>query len=1009
MQVSKSDLIGQEVLWSDDSDDPHQATIERFISSGVTADVYAAVDKRYVRPVAVKILKQSENHNRYERELTVLSEIRETQGHAGFMLNVPEAHEGTIEGVDTPIVVMEYFSPDDRWLSHTIGQEIIFKGALQLIDLYQTCQDLGYANLDVKIENFYWIEEESRLVLLDWNRCVSNEVIRDDERFWDYLSDSFSAVLNVVYEMLTGVAPVNPLPALDAEEPEAWEAAPSVIKRTMYEVRQLDEIDFEELRSRFIWYISARRYYNDGDWDLLLGLMDSIEQNTEVSEMETRDILEDILSMIDWEQVPENYASYFEVFEEQEQFPLDDPAWEVQKVFDQVFDQIPAHPTQAMTMCENAVDELDVPRTALWKLGRIYAVAVLVRDLFEKHGMYSEEEAESIVQFFDGEPVEMILGANQGRDDLVLALNEKFQLAEQLIEDGDEIVEEYSPEDQLEALDDLEDRITLLKEYLPELTYNTLRYRLPIWDRKRLEADVSSRGTYERLMADSSAFKKELIDLLEEEQFYPFEDIQTLITEADFELQSDHELRILLEVQEEAQTAQWARAIYEIIDMPKPSGLMQLVKESLLRSAQGWLNSLSGTLYMPEIRRISELINLFEEEAPDLFIEPEIRDRVSCAEQGVIDDVNSLQACQALDIEPWAQSASDRSVLIDNLLRVAILKQQQAAIMRIRSDIEEVEQFQWVVSEEEQQQLSMRIEELTKKLTIHKNQVDLQKNFQLQYEQLIEVVSKADQIQSELDEKIATIERLTRELTSRQAVIEPVLPKIGQAEKIVAQLIQTQESEQLILTVLIDFLGKGDFPSARDYLLQVIASQEQISGQPPGQLTLLRQWLFHLNDILKEESLQSAYADWFSALATDDLEESNRIMQQLVVDSFRPLYVYLAAQHDRLIAVPAFLPVANVWWEKFMKGDLLTLKSQITLYAQSIQAGDSPYRMALIREWEQRCDLALNMARLIKKDDFKKFKKWLSDPEKLMGLLVSDTVLNAAQAYAQTLEEDFEE
>jgi hypothetical protein len=382
---------GKQVSWQDENQQPVTASVGEYINSGRTSDIFLVQfpDKHTSQQLyVIKIPHASSEPDNFEDEFIVLARIDGAMKDRYQLLPIPKAYLTRFDGKKA--LVMEYLYPSKRWMSANedagFQQSAFFDSTTQALDLFKEVHQLGFANRDVKEDNFYWLSDQKRLVVTDWNRCLR----RGHELYESIVKETIRTLSILFYELWVDVRPPSPLPPVDAATDERWKNCPRTIRRVVYDSHSATGITIDVIRKRLNWLQHLVNNHQAQSWEDLLNRVNILYKDDAGEIIENR---EQVLDACDWvektKDIPDNLSEEFSNLKELIEQEKHNASWKIRMAEKDVRKKLEESKLiEARDFCLKNLKEIDLPAKEKWELAKWYIIADFLVDLSDDSKLY---------------------------------------------------------------------------------------------------------------------------------------------------------------------------------------------------------------------------------------------------------------------------------------------------------------------------------------------------------------------------------------------------------------------------------------------------------------------------------------------------------------------------------------------------------------------------------------------------------------------------------------------
>lgn len=939
--MSANELHGFKVIFEENNREK-VLLLDEVIGTGATSSIWLGNDSSG-RKFAIKVpndVRFIETEFLDERD--VIKRIAAKQEEMGMVINVPRHFIGKIEGKGTEALILEYIPIEKQWLLESKSDpeflsKGIFEAAAQANELFKTTYQLGILNQDVKIENFYWFEDESRFVFLDWNRCIA---VSDQPENYQSLRD---ALVTFIYESITGETPPEPLPPLDSVGPGLWDDEVSrPVRRMLYHMREgglnFDTIDYllkwqkdllslpfipNALANKIREIINSPQYTPSEKKEFLLDIKDLILQHKEYRE-ENYDNVETIDQFIQQYDTGMTNTSATAQIET------------VRLLLKRV------QPTRAKEILKTITMDSENQKIDNDVLFKEWFAACLVADWLQKYGLVSAEEVEDVMRCFDNHLGSDQIHTKSESEAFVRSQYDLFLQSEKLISEAEEINKIPYPAAKKQAIEDFNKKVIAHLDNIPIETRAYFEPQIPNWDLNLIEREIQAMEAEKAKSDVSSGLKDQIRSLLIGRTTYPKDEIDRLLIESNInilhfrDLSAIKLLNLNLENQSYSNALKIARALSEF---PR---IEEKVVEYVLEQFEIYEKL---TLYAADIRRIDQALNLVpESHLMGKETLRNLRQRVEFAKRADYTLQEDLDRCEALNIEPWAMNGKTLPLLVSSLKGFTQIASMQKEV------IESQRKLNSRAPEEEINTLYAVYD------TVHQQLDELNKQ-QDSVASVQEIVNEKSHTINTLIEQAksgqADLEMMKGRLIESIEVMQPLFEKINSIKLSDFPVPTKMENEVFFITWLDSILMSGTreaFRQAANSAAEYI-NQTKTRGEESH---MVQAWLRHLLEINGNYELQNNYLDWINGIRSRDSGKSANAMRKLKNEQGTYLYDQLVSKYRSNFGSQ------NSNEEKFSQ---LFLNGQIdqleTLLTSTIS--DSAYDELQIAEWNYRIKMVRNL------------------------------------------------
>lgn len=877
-----------------------------------------------------------------DKELEILGKI----SHQNSGNNIPWFNVAKIG--DTQGFVMEYLPNEYSWVflrtNEIFSEAKKLEAAYQVFNVMHTALELGYANTDFKIENLFWIPEQNRAVVLDWNQYSRRDGTEQEKaQYQNAFHDIYVAILDYAYQTISGELTPRPLPIIDAFEPIVWQQSPRFLRRLMTMVRK-EKLNFELIQNLFtkelIWYqqkeqqewdsllISAEEAVENGFIDLALDLLTIIPaEGMSIEFIERRRKLDSQVRSSNKQSTDQLEIS----FQKAKKFFIDRQFSDIKDLFNQTYIDYPDDHRQ------------------LWRFAKLVSCA----EVEEKRNKVEFIDQKKDAEFLDGVGLENFPGGLRSNSfGQTLAL---FQEADTIIENLNH--RDLSPTERLRSYENYlewkkKNKGDDSEVQLSDKVWIILEECIPLYDLEILKRDQEYFAHNLRLRETIANWKEQLRICLQDEK--NFEKFGEMLNEKPDGWNQDYDLVNIDYVHRSwFKVGQWREAYSYICDVEQYSPInsslwksySEIVLQMLLHQISQYYHQ---TLFKDDIFWLSAVVDLLPEKvlmSEDLI---RLKERIEIIRYVNKDDEPSIQHCLDNNVEPWLSKDG-----------VGYSAKSYLDFLKVEKITKEVQEMIATTTGSEPENtikmLSDQLDTLNEQNEKLRMQIDTAGRLVHDQRAISEAFNTAlanNQNSLNLLDKI-------KELTE---VRDWVKNRLEQAEKIGLEF-QEIKKENIIpgldnahLLKLLNMLGKEQFSEALNY------SQ----GIPS-----LEDWSSQLLEINQDPIKLSLYKKWWQALQNKPSLDSvsEECLQNANSDMGKPLYEFLAARHELLIA-SELKKQDNKWHEMFTNKqfDLLVNELQPFLATKS----DNPNRR-LAQKWAYKIQLIFGLESLHKMEKDRNF------------------------------------
>lgn len=780
------------VIWTDERGCKQKATIQQLIRPGATSYVFRIIgDSLVTTPFVVKIPKPA---NDIEAEWKALDSLRKTDAKE-FL---PVCYRGHIDAMpdQDDVLVIEYLDVKNQWLALREGNRFELENLLaagkQAAKVIAVSHSLGYANIDVKPENFYWVDNK-RFVWIDWNQYTYKDPqgasdLGLEEKFSRDKRDNILTLLNLMYQMLTVSATLNPWPPVGAQRPNAWNKVPRPLQRAIVEANESAGITANTLADRLGWLEQLFGLKQAQNWSGLVKMAVEIrEQKSDHESIENLERVQDILSFLPEEQLmaPAVIEIKNWVDSQHSSIPIEDA---YQRTVEFVTNK---KYKDAIEFLENSIRrQLPLEAEIAWPLAKWYAIVKRLSAILQK-GLFIPKEV-SVAVFWAEQNSNDALADNP---DLTPDVQKSISEVQDALARAEVLVENSR---QLHLISDVSSRLSVLKNtqkemqewktasVFPALTLDVLQKRLSLWRIAELEKEIMSADIAGEQDEKFIAEKDKLKTILLASPEYPVREIDQLISRGGALWEQDPSLNQIIRVHQTARMGNWVDALRQIPDKLDPGSLFSQYRQALVGGALSELRGLDDkVLYHPDLLLAENLMECCTKDLEAANEFDKLSSRLKGAREAEWNNLDLLRGCLELHIEPWCESSQDLTFSVTNLIWMVELKSKQQEILR---EFNEANEISNKVNNLARQVNSDEFVQLIQQL----------KNV----EQYAPLITKTNEVNQQLEEiKTLNLNQVRDDLAKAAQELENVSKDAKATLDKANQLLQDKQSRAQILTV----------------------------------------------------------------------------------------------------------------------------------------------------------------------------------------------------------------
>jgi serine/threonine protein kinase len=862
--------------------------LQEAIGSGATSDVWLAVDADGCK-FAVKIPKTIMlNEDKFFSEYDVLSQIKAKQDEVGSLLNIPHFYKGHLEDSLQDVLILEYIPLEKQWMGLSVASSAfvlsgLLEATLQANRLFQLAYQLDILNQDVKIENFYWLENENRFILLDWNRCIRGG---QNQQSYQAILDS---LIEFVYQVIAGVSSPEPLPPVDNIESSVWHPkVPRSIRRLLH-YRFENKLTFEAIREELTWQLELST--TSFDPDFIERTVQKISSDFSFSNHDKRERLLDLkremlnrdLSGLDYDQSAHEIDLLVN-----ELISSNATVGSIQKIDMARVLLTRLQPTKANEILLSIVEKTPSQSLDNKTLFKELFITHVVREWFQKFDLVLSEEVDQVFRVFD-ELIDprSILDKSEGLP-FVCEQYDLFIAAQRLLERAIQINEIGAlKKKQAEINRFKEDEIAIIRK-LPPDTKQLFRNQVPAWDEgaimrhiNAIEADKAKR----KILDD---IKEDIRQVLLSSEVYPFSKIERILQNTSENIFYDQDLSLLKQLHINLAHQNFHNSVKLLEHLQAfPSIKDQLIKfiidEIIKLSAQ--------VLFAHDLQKVQRFFDLI----PEYYVSGDetlkkLYDRVQFSFEANYEDLEDLKKCEELQVEPWAVSDSMKHLRVKNLKGYAQIANMQKNL------IERQYKIRNLLPEDELNSLKTIYDSVINQLELFDNE---QNALSQQQDQVVSVDAELSKLTNELSGNRRELEDIVAGAQVVQKEAESVLGEFNALQEKGVNIPTGLENVSVLIGWLTTFIMQGLESSLIKAAEVCQAYLNQLNSNSLS-FEVVKGWNDDLRRILSSSEQKLAYLDWVGAIKQRNNAKSLEKMKRLSHEEGGFLYDFLWQKHVSL-------------------------------------------------------------------------------------------------------------
>lgn len=789
--------INSQVTWEDQEGKKHQTKIsEEFSLDGATS-------RNFIAGIAPDqyFIKQGVSDQRFLDEYKVMSLLEQEQKKGNGQVNLPFFVKAQM-GDDETAILMEFLKSENKMENLTFsgieGLKTFLKGAVQALRIFSICEDLGILNQDIKPQNFYWLTDEQRLIVIDWNRCVQQD---NETRSQHLMTNPSMGVFLVLFQIFTKEGLTRPFPTLDSIVPNAWKIAPRCLRRSILEA-SVNGAQTRKIIISFEFSLTVIEAIIQGDWDSIWTRVDSLQKEYQTEGnidliKDTKWILENPVVELSNEnrEKLDKCKDWLASIKLEEREKKKDIIAQFRKLLEN------GAPDECMQSIESLLQD-QKQSTDFWDLLHWYAVGNLIKQVMSDPTFIDTSILPKIVDHFetvedtdDAIKQSIYFSFIQSLDESWIDLRDIYKIAEEI--DG-----ESSPEKQLEMLRNTKELIDQLdqKNNIPKYVFEMARLRFLDYDEDDLLRQLHLEEEEKSKENELQGIFGRISSLLGV--------VPTPYDEIEYEINKGYSIKPplfdrLAKVLELLRTQKY----YQANALSKEGFLDPVgvdLSKVLLRNTQDWMKSVSNkVLNLSNLVQLEKLHEVGFELSPDLVL------RLDIWKNARKDDLSSLCRCLENKLEPWYQPEDEDPISV-----VQLIEQKQ----NIES-VDETKQL-LVIEEELRQKLSDRSSNDIRKQGLKLR--DLQKQAETALQTVsaqVDMVEQIDSAQETLEREITKLNEKKQELLILEHEVKQKIEENRRIEHQLNLLLQQpvirKEFEQWVWLSILPDLQSGNYTEAK--------------------------------------------------------------------------------------------------------------------------------------------------------------------------------------------------
>jgi len=966
-KLDHSDILGKSVSWLADSGEANQAKIEYHIRDGATAAVFRA--RQYLpgdRVVKIPFEAAPEKSN-FVDEVFLVDLLHDDYRKNGDVVPLPLLKRTKF--LDRDVIVSDFLNIEWQLIAQRENPVFLrthyYTFTQQALKLFTVLHEHGFANLDIKDENFYWLPD-NRLMVLDWNRCIQDQTDNEEKhtQFTTAVKNAYRTLCNLFYQFYTGKEIPNPLPSV--VDTEWGTGSPRTLRRILIDINNPWGLNEQEIENRLAWQATVASLIDQKDIGGIFRRCDELHETSEIDLQErverVQDAVESVRRSSDTLDLFADLSTQLQKQEDWIHEILSQPELKYKDAVDQIRVLLGKFDTNlALQTCQRHLSEMRRPnsyitRTVLWKMTRwqvICQTLVRISGMTEDTPLNVNNYQEIIPQLLwvlDREPLGdesqlQALGLGTEITCLYAGLKKAEEFKQQMLQ----AYNISQPQEKLSCLTRAQGQIKSLRGEIPDQLLEVLERFIPLWDRERLEAEVLRYQENQSSERKTKQLKSNILEILEEPGLSSLSDSIKLIDAADVEL--DYELGQSKLALHYAFQFNWHSAL-GILAQAAPDSFLLQVSNAITEKISAWLTEIQDKeLYAPDINRLQE-IHLH---IPQIPLPDHLQQLIDFAATAKLDSEEDLTNCKKRQLEPWALGPDDTFLLVDNLKNILRLKKHKKELEAIRAEIGQGEKNlkNSLLSENEIEELK----QAAKKYEVQRNNLQA---METQLRSIREILAN--------QHPETTFDELSEQLQHQYDQVQQDLGVLRYQQKLVESLVNSSEIQtgsekylpfatevSLLISMVIGYACQGKFSEAANLLGKLMKDRTKdlpeeslqlleairngnIPDRAPSNIVeyivIISSWRDHLFKISKDSALQVAYTNWINHLSKNDPIESWKLCIQLLPEKGKPLYEHLSHNQAMIMYGKDWGPEAR-WLHLFEQRQISDLKNEIEDYKPS--------------------------------------------------------------------------
>jgi hypothetical protein len=881
--MSIMDYSGKKVSFINETE-PTTAELVELLGAGATSVVYSAViyaaedgnaDPRYF---AVKIPKAEDTQKSdMLNEKDVLISIARSQRQKDQVVNVPYCYQGHIEPDHQEVLILEYIPRQYQWLNAAdknpdFLRYELYEAAHQACQLFRVVNDLDIDNRDIKIENFNW--KDDRFVFLDWNRCFPK--VKNKE----FSEPLYDVLITYIFQTIARRNLPSPLPPVDDDGQNLW---PKDIERPIRRLlvsRNQKPLNYEITDSVLSWHLLLLdKISNQVD---SLELFQKIIDNSSISDGEKLERCKDLLEAI---KSRHSGDTAFDLVLKQinAEILLLDQSISVIDVDEQLWASrnliMNVNPSQALEILSGLIDNIPRLKIELKDLFLETLIAETVKEAFNEYGLAFSHEVTNIISLLKSEKEPDDISSSPEFIEFLKSQNSLINDYWTLLGKIDEIdtCADYVAKEKL-----IQETRSMIKAIIERLSPNLKKifsHQKPDWDLKKMTRIIKTQKAFQEKEAEIKALENKVVEMVSDSHGFTIEMVKEVLVSSKINFLEN---RILFDIYQISVNLE-ARNYRNALEISKKLGELPILEKSLKEMIISDCEAYSDkTLYSTDINQLNNVLPLIIDQDNSKKLDS-LKERISVAKNANPENLQDLQTCLRLHLEPWAANARISALTVTNLMTYAELNSIQKRVLnhqeRIESGLPDASAINLHAIYEPMNDSLKKLESDREDLARLQDEVNGQIN------QLEGLNARNHNIRNRLEE-------------IRRSLV-PFLSSLPAAAETGVEFSDNSVITFGLVNWISSYLMRGreeDFEKIEKIL---VAFSENIRLDHPLR-DFIVDWKLELTRINSLPNLQKKYIDWIDAIRRRDVAISNKILAELNNEEGAAIYQFLAMKHHSL-------------------------------------------------------------------------------------------------------------